>query len=744
MKKFVLTPLAAAVLSASAYAADKAPKTFTLDKVTVAATLNEQKVADVANTVSVIDAESIERNGATNIREMLRYEPGVEVGSAGRFGLSGFNIRGMSANRVKILVDGVEQAKDFNSGGPYLRGTRNFVDVDSLKQVDIVKGPASSLYGSDALGGVVAFTTKDAADYLGQGDDTSASVKGQYNSVDDSFNKTLTVANRSGNLESLLVYTHRTGNEYENYGDGYTGGQGNDRTKPDPVDFTSQNVLAKLAYQLSDNHRIGLNVEHFENNTETDLLSLEGTSYSATYDYADYTGDDTMKRNRVGIFHKISAENILFDTLEWKVDWQKSTTEQESRNTSYAYSFGGTRLIDYSHEEESKQFNLVASKEIANHTLTYGGKYVKDSLENSTDKFYLTSGDPADIERYTPVVEAKSYGIFLQDQISLLNDKLSLVAGLRYDSFTAEPETDSVYTTEFDDHDSDKWTARLGGVYKITDNHSVFAQYSQGFKAPDLTQLYREDTSTVVRGYVTLANPNLKPEESDSFEIGFRTNGNWGNAEIAAFYNDYDNFIDSTINPDVAYPNPFFGMFGGPTTDVDEFIYKNTDEATIKGVELRAALWLDELIQAPSGTSLNISIAYADGEGKSEGESNEPIDSISPLKGVFGLNYDSPDNSWGSTLNWTLASEKESSDVTELESSGVIYEQATTSGYGILDLTAYYNVNENLSIKGGIYNLTDKEYTLWEDLRGERADRTYLDRFSQPGRNFSVSATYTF
>jgi hemoglobin/transferrin/lactoferrin receptor protein len=726
MKRFVLTPLAAAVLSATSVASDKAPKTFTLDKVTVAATLNEQKVADVANSISIVDAETIERNGATNIREMLRYEPGVEVSNAGRFGLSGFNIRGMSANRVKILVDGVEQAKDFNSGGPYLRGTRNFVDVDSLKQVDIVKGPASSLYGSDALGGVVAFTTKDAADYLGQGDDFSASVKGMYNSVDDSFTKSLTLANRSGDLETLLVYTHRDGNEYENHGDGYTGGQGDERTKPDPQDFTSQNILAKAAYQINENHRIGINVEHFENNVETDLLSLEGPTYSATFNYSNYTGDDTTTRDRIGVFHSVTAENTLFDSLEWKLDWQKSETEQESRNHTNFFGYGN-RLIDYVNEEESTQFNLVLSKELANHTLTYGGKYIKSELKNSTDKFYLDGGRAPSIERYTPTVDGTTYGIFIQDQISLLDDKLSLVAGLRYDNFKAEPETDSVYTTEFNDHDSDKWTARLGGVYKLTDSYSLFAQFSQGFKAPDLTQLYREDTASASRGYITRANPDLKPEESDSFEIGFRAKGNWGNAEIAVFYNDYDNFIDTQTTSNVSLP-PF---------TVDETIHENIAEAKIKGVEARASLWLDEVVGAPSGTSINMSIAYADGEGKNEGESNEPIDSIAPLKGVFGLNYDSPANTWGSSVNWTLTGEKDRSDISDDD-------DAATHGFGIIDLTAYYNVTDKLSLKGGIYNLTDKEYTLWEDLRGQDNDEIYLDRFTQPGRNLSVSATYTF
>lgn len=704
-------------------------QTFVLDKVTVAATLTEQKVGDVANTVSVISQEDIENNSATNIREMLRYEPGVEVGSAGRFGLSGFTVRGLGGNRVKILVDGVEQAKDFNSGGPYLRGTRNFVDVDSLKQVEVVKGPASSLYGSDALAGLVSFVTKDASDYLtpaSSGNDSHLSVKAGYNSVDHSFNETLTLANRSGDLESLLVYTRRDGEEYNNYDDNYQGGQGNDRTKADPVDFQSDNVLLKLSLPLNEHHTIGLTAEYQQTQTDTDLLSLEGPSYSATFNYSDYRGDDTNTRQRIGFNHEINQTTALFDQLRWSLDWQESTTEQISYNHTNFFGYG-RRKIDYSNEEQALQFSVQANKALDNHLLTYGGQYHATELENSTDKFYLDGTRPDDIQRYTPTVDGVTWGLFLQDQISLLNDKLVLTPAVRYDSFTAKPDTDSVYTTEFDDHDSDKWTARLGGVYKFNDTYSMFAQFSQGFKAPDLVQLYREDSASWYRGYVTIANPDLDPEKSNSYELGLRSQGVWGNLEVAAFYNDYSDFIDTQTDEI---------FFNGINVNATQ--YQNIAEATIKGIEARASIWLDQVSSAPLGSSLQLSIAYADGEGKNDGESGDtPIDSVAPLKAVIGANYDAPDGQWGSSMNWTLVSEKETSDVADET-------DATTAGFGILDLSGYYNVNDKLSIRGGVYNLTDKEYSLWEDIRGKSASNTYLDRYTQPGRNFSISATYSF
>ncbi|MGH1371788.1 MAG: TonB-dependent hemoglobin/transferrin/lactoferrin family receptor [Cellvibrionaceae bacterium] len=724
------TPLALTLAIASTTsAAQTATPTFTLDKVTVAATLTEQKVADVANTVTVIDQTDIENNSATNIREMLRYEPGVEVGSSDRFGLTGFNIRGLSGNRVKILVDGVEQAKDFNSGGPYLRGTRNFVDIDSLKQVEVVKGPASSLYGSDALGGLVAFTTKDASDYLapsGTGSDFYTSIKAGYNSVDHSFNETLTLANRHNTLESLLVYTRRDGEEYSNFDDGYEGGLGNDRTQRDPVDFSSDNLLLKLASQLNEHHRLSVTAEYQSTQSDTDLLSLEGPSYNPMFNYSDYRGDDTNTRKRIGLSHDINKSTALFDQLRWSLDWQESTTEQISYNHTNFAGYG-RRKIDYSNDEQALQLSLQANKEFTHHLITYGAQYHANTLENSTDKYYLDGTRPDDIQRYTPTVDGVTWGLFLQDQIRLADGKLLLTPGIRYDNFTAKPETDSVYTTEFKDHESDKWTARIGGVYSVNDNYSLFAQISQGFKAPDLVQLYREDSASWYRGYVTIANPDLKPEKSNAYEIGFRAQDTWGNFEVAGFYNDYTDFIN-TKTDDI--------MFNGQTVSATQ--YQNIASATIKGIEARASLWLDQITSAPLGSSLQLSIAYADGEGKNKGDASDtPIDSVAPLKAVIGANYDAPEGSWGSAVNWTLVAGKDSSDIADETN-------ATTAGFGILDINGYYNVNKQLTIRGGIYNLTNKEYALWEDIRGRSESTSYLDRYTQPGRNFTVSATYQF
>lgn len=737
MKKFVLTPLAAAVLSASAYAADEAPKTFTLDKVTVAATLTEQKLEDVANTVSVVNAEQIENQGSNNIRDALRYEPGIEISTQGRFGLNSVNIRGANENQVKIVVDGIDQVKVFNASADRFQASGRFsLDMDALKQVEVVKGPASSLYGSNAIGGVVAFTTKDPADYLNDSDsDTSVSLKTAYTGADEGKSATLTLANRTGQFESLVVYTERRGDELENQGS--VDGIGEERTKTDPQDFESSNLLLKLQYQVSDTHRVGFTYENYDAELEEEVLS------GLSSNYVSFNGEDTNERERFSLNHSWNAQLTLFDKVETSLSYQETKNHHVTNqlisaapSSSYRYGFPfGTnaveegRVKDYSYEEEQWQLDGVFSKEVNNHQLTYGFNLKRTDATSIANTLFDNPAYDNDIARWVPLIEEETYGVFIQDHITLLDGKLTLTPSVRYDKYETKAKADSAFTTELPSQDESKVSFRLGSVYKFTDELSAFAQYAQGFKTPDLIDLYREYDGG---RYLIDANPDLKPEESDSYEIGLRYNTDKGSLEIAAFYNDYDNYIDSVT---ISTAPPY-------TSGVTQ--HQNISEATIKGLEIRGSLWLDDALGAPTGTSLQFAAAYAKGEGKDDGGSDEPLNEVSPLKGVIGLNYDSPDNAWGGALNWTLVDDKDESDVTQIAERSSFYDQATTSGFGIVDLNAYFNVTENLVLRASINNLTDKKYTLWEDLRGKRADEVYLDRFTQPGRNFNISATYTF
>ncbi|MCV6613368.1 MAG: TonB-dependent hemoglobin/transferrin/lactoferrin family receptor [Cellvibrionaceae bacterium] len=704
---------------------------FTLDKVTVAATLNEEKVADVASSVTIVDAEEVERHNAKDIRQMLRFETGVEVEGGGRFGLSGFNIRGMNENRVKIIVDGVEQAKSFIPGGDFQRITRNTFDIDSLKQVEIVKGPASPLYGSDAIGGVVSFTTKDPADYLDDGDDCYGDGKLMHASVDESNHGTLTLACRQGAVEALLIYTRRDGGETENRGE--VGGSGSGRTLPNPTDYTDNNLLAKLQWQLNSQHRLEFVAERFNSESDSSLETRNNYNDYSPYfgpgnflSYTNSRADDEDERSRLGIRHIWQGDNALFDDMQWSVDWQQSSSNQKTIETLDASPLvqrifrilPGDRIKDYSHDQDNVDWQFRFNKEAGVHGLTYGLNYETVEIDNITNTLYQSAAENNTTGGYIPGIDAESVGVFIQDKISLMNGQWTVTPSIRYDNFEADPKTAGDL-----DHDSSKTSFGLGTVFKFSDTVSLFGQFSQGFKAPEVYNLYyNRDGGT----YAQLANPNLEAEEVDAIELGLRFQGALGEAEITAFYNQYDQFIANRV---VSVEPPY-------TNGVTQYV--NVAEAKIKGAEARASLYLDEALAAPLGATADISVSYADGEGRDgSAEAWRPLNTITPLKAVLGLHYDEPQGRWGSSLSWTLSAAKDVDDVANPNS-------ALSSGYGVLDLTAYYQLNEDLIIRAGVFNLSDKNYSTWDDLRGSRATSKVLDRYTQPGRNFNVSIKYTF
>ncbi|MCY9824731.1 TonB-dependent hemoglobin/transferrin/lactoferrin family receptor [Vibrio chagasii] len=705
-----------ALSSTSALAEDYA----LFDEVVVSSTRTNQTLINTAASVTVISDKQIEENMAKDVNEIFEYTPGVTMNSSSRQGAQTINIRGMEGKRVKILVDGSSQPGSFD-GGPYafINSSGISIDPDMLKSVEIIKGAASSLHGSDAIGGVVAFETKDPSDFLKDGKDFGGQAKLSYSSEDNSFSEHVALANRFGDLETLVAYTRRDGEELQNFRN--SGDLENYAVENQ--DTSADNLLVKLQYQLNESHRIEFLAELIKDTSDSDI-------YHSSYD--SYTGEDDTKQNRFAIKHIWFSDGVIADTVTSKVSY----ISKEENGVTKRFKPAGPgfppyvpanndnlQIKDYDYTEDKLEIETQLDKEINNHYLVYGATYTHSDISNTNMEY---NSDPATDDQlyvYTPDAKEQKFGLFVQDEISLMNNKLVVTPGVRFDYFSTDPgKITGESLTDFSDS---AVTGRLGTTYKLTDAGTVFGQISQGFRAPSFDELYYTYDNLANHGtpYVNDPNPNLKSETSISYELGYRHITQASSSEIAAYYSDYDDFIETVVTKKVGRTKHFSNV--------------NLESATIKGIEFSNTLLWDVLAGAPKGISTHFVASYTDGE---DGNGNA-LNSVNPWNAVLGLNYDAPNQNWGTSLKLNYTAEKSGSDINFDDENGGNAGQVEISSATVVDLTAYYKPMKDLTIRGGVFNLTNEEYYRWNDVRGD--DELYKEN-SQAERNYGISAKYEF
>ncbi|MCP1497558.1 hemoglobin/transferrin/lactoferrin receptor protein [Pseudomonas migulae] len=734
-----------------------------LQQVTISATRQEQSVESVPGTVTVHTREELDRNNVNTIKNLARYEPGVSVGGAGqRGGISGYNIRGIDGDRILTQVDGVEVPNDFFNG-PYAKTQRNYVDPEIIKRVEILRGPASVLYGSNAIGGAVSYFTLDPDDIIKPGKDVGARLKTGYSSADDSWLKSATVAGRADQFDGLLHYSQRDGHETESYGS--NNGTGLARTAANPEDVRTSNVLAKIGWNYNEDSRLGLTYEKYKDDRDTDQKSAYGGPYfqgaptvpnsalpGGMYQWR--TGNDTVTRERFGLEHSFALDSLLVDNVKWSLNHQVAKTDQSTEEFYFPFSRKVLRTRETLYEEKQWVFDAQLDKAFSiadtEHLLTYGTTLKQQKVTGSRSgngTCYQSFGtcrvvgavSPLDVLKKSsdfPDPTVNTYSLFAQDQISW--DKWTFLPGLRYDYTELKPHITQEFLNTVAatpsgtvNDDTKTWhrvSPKFGLTYALTDHYTWYGQYSEGFRTPTAKALFGRFENTTT-GYRVEPNPNLEPETSKGFETGLRGQFESGSFDVAVFYNKYRDFIEEdAITP--GYSELTFQS-------------ANIKHATIKGAEVKGRLNLD-VFGAPQGLYTQGSVAYAYGRNNDNGE---PINSVNPLTGVFGFGYDQ--DNYGGLLSWTLVKKKDRVDDSKFKSPDGVSSQFKSPGFGVLDLTGFYKVTDDVTVSAGVYNLTDKKYWLWDDVRGYDGvgeasviSPANLDRLTQPGRNFAVNLVW--
>lgn len=732
-----------AVLATPAAAQDGDPLVIVDPRgtITVSATRLPQKVEEVPATVSVITDRQIADQLASDIKDLVRFEPGVSVrraptrfgaanGATGRDGNAGFNIRGLEGNRVLIQVDGVRVPDGFDFGAQSA-GRGDYVDVGLVKSVEILRGPASALYGSDGLAGAVSFTTSDPVDFLRNGKQIAGLGRVAYDSADRQFSETAILAARSGDWSALIAYTRRDGHELDNKG---TNEERNSRrTAPNPQDSFSNAILGKIVWQPSDAHRVRLTVDHYDDHVRTNVLSGIAPVPTAPTSVIGLTARDETRRDRISLDWRYSGSGALA-SAQLAFWYQQAQNRQFSAEDRYTAA-DRTRLNTFNNRVfgASAELRSDLTTGALTHRIVYGGDVSVTRQKGVRDGTVPT---PPDVfpTRAFPVTDFTLAGAYLGDEIGVGGGVLTLYPVLRFDHYNLDPKQDALLPGfRSAGQSGSRVSPKIGGVVKLGGGASLFANYAQGFKAPSPTQV-NQFFQNLAQGYTSIPNPDLRPETSETWEGGLRVSSGAVSAGVTGFTGRYRNFISQQV---------VGGSFRPSDPAVFQFI--NLNRVKIDGVEGRIDL------RAPSGVSARMAISYAKGSVSEPDKSRQPLSTIDPLKLVVGIGYDAPERRFGGQIIATHAAQK--------ELGRTVYDDAASGaqtticngapcfrpgGFTILDATAYVRVGEALTLRAGVFNIFDAKYAWWSDVRGLAANSTVTDAYTQPGRNVSASLTARF
>jgi hemoglobin/transferrin/lactoferrin receptor protein len=689
-------------------------------------------IAEIAATVTVVDQARIETIQAADLRDIVRYEPGLTVrNDPFRFGLDTISIRGLGGNRVAIEIDDIPAAGGF-AVGSYADSGRAFVDPAFLRRVEFLRGPASSLYGSDAIGGIVAMTTLAPADLRQGSGNLAARTAAGYASEDEGWHASALVADAAGPAEWLVGYVRREGHEPDNA----AGAQ------PGPRDYTSDSLLAKLVMPEIPGGPVTLAFDggRIEQQTAVDAFLGVGRFVNTTA----LEGDDAMRRQRVSLDQAVGARGPWFDGAEWRVYWQGTATDQDTFELRRAVpprtpAVQLDRSFDFDETTAGLEFTAERTFDTGDweHGLVYGLEATSSRIEEKRDGLQTTiaTGETTNVIlgetfplRDLPLTDVTEVGVFAQDAIRPGADgRWSVIPALRVDWYELEPEVDAMYRADNPEQtpvgvDELSFAPKLGATYRFTPEVTGFFQYAHGFRSPPPADVNIGLEVPLFR-VRAVPNPDLEPETSDGFELGLRLQNRTVTLGASVFRTDYRDFIESKVNIGV-----------DPVSGYTLFQSRNVAEARIVGFEMDARL--DAAVLAPSlqGWTGRFAASWVRGDDLTR---DEPLNSIDPPQAVLGARYEAASARWAVELVLTAVEAQRRVD----ESAADLYQ---TDGYATVDLLGQWRVSDRVRLDVGLFNVTDAEYIEWADVRGRAADDVLVPYYTRPGFNASATLRYDF
>ncbi len=675
--------------------AEEALPLYTLDAVVVTATRTENDVKNVPASTQIITSSDIKKSGATNVRDAITDFANITMTKKVRGGGHEIIVRGMSTDKSLIMVNGHRVANEADGSGLGNANALDRINVDNIEKIEIVKGPSSALYGSEAMGGVINIITKGSKE---------AEVRtGLVNSSEDFTNwwhlDSGEIGKFSATLDMRFNKIRRDGDDTDFLSDSFG---------------TAQTYNFNANYHFNDHNYLNFYVDHYTQNLKRDLYTHKRDNIKVDFPekmgsmlgQTSMTGEGSMEDALANYHYKQQTYGLSWNGKTARNDWQIQTYlskfdwKSDIRYSDSGMQFKGhvpaglpinpmtERMWDSIFKgfmvgdsgEYKNDVNVNSNKIFViegrnstkindNHRITYGAEYIKNTVkgtnfgdDNQFGVTHIGSVSKNGVTKEISEKEIDTYAAYLQDEINY--GKWFIVPAIRYD-----------HHENFGSHTSPK----LGLTYKANDTFRVKANYGKGFKAPTIQNLYCKLVTHMGQAGIITVNPNanLRPETSNSWDVGVEKE--WGKISTSLVY--FDTKLENMIT----------------TEKIVDKIYRciNVGNVRVKGIEHTLGYELNPMWK------FKVNSTWLDAVNK---DKNQPLPQRSRLSQIYSLSFDDgKDIGWSAVL-WDELNYKYVTPVT-VNGNTVAGPKKT---YNLLNFTLTRKINKDTKIYGSVQNIFDK------------------------------------
>lgn len=691
-KKLLTAAVLVSMLPGGLAFAEEALPLYTLDAVVVTATRTENDVKNVPASTQIITSSDIKKSGATNVRDAITDFANITMTKKVRGGGHEIIVRGMSTDKSLIMVNGHRVANEADGSGLGNANALDRINVDNIEKIEIVKGPSSALYGSEAMGGVINIITKGSKE---------AEVRtGLVNSSEDFTNwwhlDSGEIGKFSATLDMRFNKIRRDGDDTDFLSDSFG---------------TAQTYNFNANYHFNDHNYLNFYVDHYTQNLKRDLYNKKlfnakaefpdemKDAMKARYGVEYVTGDASIDDGLANYHYKQQTYGLSWNGKTARNDWQIQTYLSKfdwqsdifysglqthghipAGQPSYMANMWDGMFKKFFTPSYANDVNVNSNKLFAiearnstrvnnNHRLTYGAEYVKNTVkgtnfgdDNQFGVTHIGSVSKNGVTKEISEKEIDTYAAYLQDEINY--GKWFIVPAIRYD-----------HHENFGSHTSPK----LGLTYKANDTFRVKANYGKGFKAPTIQNLYCKLVTNMGKPGIITVNPNanLRPETSNSWDVGVEKE--WGKISTSLVY--FDTKLENMITTE--------------KIDRNSYRYINVGNVRVKGIEHTLGYELNPMWK------FKVNSTWLDAVNK---DKNQLLPQRSRLSQIYSLSFDD-----GKDIGWSavLWDELNYKYVTPVTVKGDIV-AGPKKTYNLLNFTLTRKINKDTKIYGSVQNIFDK------------------------------------